>query len=149
MNFPSHLKAGLIASAAVTISARTITGTDKLESLAMIFLLCLVGSLAPDLDTKSVPHKIAALFGFMFCIASIYTGHPYPAPYFATGFLFISSMDHRGYTHVYLWPLILIGAGLYGMNLYLISFGVGLLTHYALDRMNPLKLNNWLKPIRL
>jgi len=154
MNFKGHLRAGLVASALSTVVYSLSANDSTPDAGAMVFTAVLVGSLVPDLDTNSIPSKITALLGSIFCLWSLITKEPYPALIFATGFLFIKSFNHRTWTHLWSLPTILIAVAVkYNIPL-LIPFSVGIMTHYVIDcygpkKMYPWMVSNWIKPIKI
>jgi uncharacterized metal-binding protein len=154
MNFRRHLYAGSIASAAVTVGYGLATSDFNLPfttdpgDAALVFVVCLAGSLAPDLDTHSVPSKITSFLVSIFCAFSIYHKEPYPALIIATALLFIKSLSHRGWVHTYTIALVV---GLFGIipDLWLlIPFAIGMIVHFKTDSMLFLKKTNWIKPIK-
>jgi len=152
MNYKEHVKGGFLVAAVVTMGTTLLKQPFRPESgieAAVIFGLCLFGSLIPDLDTQSKISRFVCFVTAAFCTYSIYYREPYPAIYAATIILYIKSLNHRTWTHVYLVPLILFFVSYKTQTIYFAVFALGVIAHYSLDRMNPLKLNNWVKPIKL
>lgn len=150
MNFRSHLTGGASVSTVITIGYSFLQKfpIDQ-DDLALMFGACLVGSLAPDLDTQSKSSRYVSMFLFLFGVWSLIHQDPYPVVVLLVGFAFIKSMSHRTWCHVYSLPVILTGIALTFDIWWLIPFSIGLVCHYAIDNMNPLKLNNWWKPITI
>ena len=160
MDFKIHIRIGSIASAAVTVAYGFIASDFKLplttdpDEAALVFILCLAGSLAPDLDTQSKISKIASFALSAFCVFSIITREPYLALLFSAGFLFVKSFNHRTWTHVYTLPLVLSLIALKTGFWQLYPLSLGILTHYFVDclgpqKMLPWRLSNWIKPIKI
>lgn len=152
MLFADHLRYGFIASVATAgayslIAPQIPELSNDPDSIAIAFGACLAGSLAPDLDTNSRPSKYFSMFLFLFGLWSIWNRELYPFVIFATAFAFIKSMNHRTFCHIFALPMILSISAVYFSIWWLIPFSVGLICHYICDRLNPLKLNNWWKPL--
>ncbi len=152
MLFVDHFRFGFIASVATTgayslIAPQIPELSSNPDSIAIAFGACLAGSLAPDLDTQSRPSKYLSFMLFLFGLWSIWEKEPYPFIIFATAFMFIKSMNHRTFCHIFTLPVVLSISAVYFNIWWLIPFSVGLIVHYACDKMNPLKLSNWIKQI--
>lgn len=143
MNFPQHLKAGMIGGALTSIAFSTLT--HEPEKLVSIFCLTVLGSLAPDLDTQSKPSKFAAIALTIAGVIALYRKELYPIIYFLIGFSFIKCFNHRSWTHVYLVPLSLFIIGYKTNVIYFIPIGIGVMVHYLIDKLWPWKLSNWHK----
>lgn len=161
MNYKVHMKYGSIASVCVAstyVLLKSDFGSSLtdiiLQDAAIIFVFCLIGSLIPDLDTNSKPSKIVAFLGFCFGIWALLNREPYPALIFLTTFSFIKTFNHRTFTHIWTLPLVMIIIGLYFNHWVLFPFSFGLIIHYVVDcfgpkTMNPMKLSNWVKPLKI
>jgi uncharacterized metal-binding protein len=148
MNFRSHLTGGALASTVLTVGYSFLQKPPiNQDDLALMFGACLIGSLAPDLDTQSKPSKFLSIVLTVFGIWSIVNREPYPALFCLTGFAFIKSFNHRTWCHVYSLPLVLTLVSVQFNLWWLIPFSVGLVVHYACDKLNPLQFNNWFKKI--
>jgi len=168
MNFQQHKDYGI--GAAVVTSALYyvyMTSSYYFQSGAFAFsidlfwyciamlLLVFVGSLVPDLDTKSTPSRIVSTFlaiywGLILFSKEIndyldlnYTIHWVPAGVLSFIFLICSASKHRGITHALLWVPAVAGLGIYTSDHLLVGFAIGLGTHYYCDSISPLKLKNW------
>ncbi len=123
------------------------TGNPEISIAAGIS--CLLGSEFPDLDTNSIPSRVAAGAGLILSAILFYYGRfPYAA-LLGMVFMLIKTLPHMGITHSYLLPLALVGASawvfsygrIYGFMA--VYFGFGLIVHYGVDKMSPFKLKNW------
>jgi hypothetical protein len=141
MNFSEHAKAGGLVAAAVTIGLGLYL--DDFKTPFQAGLLAFSGSLFPDLDIDSIPSRYTARACFCFSIALMWLDNPWPPAIAGTLFFLVKSGKHRGFTHKYSLPLICgLLAAFYG-NWLFAAFGVGLLTHYALDRLYFFDWGNW------
>ncbi len=155
MIFRQHLGYGFVASAIASASFAFAKSGFELPitadsgDIALVFGLCLAGSLAPDLDTQSTPSRIVAIFGFFFCSLSLFHREPYPALIFATAFIFIKSLSHRGWIHTYTLPLILVVMGIVLQLWMIIPFSLGIIVHFKCDGMKVFKKSNWVKSFKI
>lgn len=120
-----------------------------------LFVTVLAGSFAPDLDTDSIPSKIAARVLVLFWVVVLFSGliseyTPFeyelqwtPIAVFTLIFLIAKSDKHRGITHALAWVPVLLFCGLYSGNHLIAAFAIGLAAHYYCDSINPLRLKNW------
>ena len=155
MLFKQHLAFGALVSTAITVGYSLIQKPPiNQDDLALMLGACLIGSLAPDLDTNSKSTKIAALALTIFGIWSLVNREPYPGLILLVGFSFIKTFNHRTFTHIYTLPVVLIFVAIKFDVWWLIPFSVGLITHYFCDcvgpnKIFPWKLSSWIKPITI
>ncbi len=119
----------------------------KPENALMISLIVYLGANFPDLDTNSIPSMWAARFVIVSSVYFIYIDKLIYAVIVGIIFAAPKISKHRGWTHKYS-TLVLIPVTVYfrfePYTLIAISFSIGLLIHYAIDRLNPFKFNNWI-----
>lgn len=138
MNFREHAIAGLITGSAVTGASYYFSRNIPFSLL--MGAVTVAGSIAPDVDTGSIPSRIFAWIGIALAAVFMYFGKNKNAA--ATGIIYMafSSDRHRGATHS--WVLIMVCAGLgyagfrQWMPIYFIlmsAFSVGLITHKIID----------------
>lgn len=156
MNYKDHLKYGIVASVSLAYIYVYIKSDWKLPlkadpgETALVFGLCLAGSLSPDLDVQSKPSQIVAFFGSIFCAISLYFREPYPALIFSTIFLFIKSFSHRSWVHTYTLPFVLALFGIFSEIWLIMPFTIGMIVHYRFgDKMKVFKKSNWIKSIKI
>lgn len=168
MNFKGHRDYGLGIAAISGIlyygyyAANYYRFNESILLSGKLFLVSLVisglvfiGSLAADLDIHSTPSKWAARF------LSVYLGaillfdqikenfnleaelHWRPALVLAFVFVLCKGDKHRGITHAWFWPPVLIGLSIYTGNHGIGAFAIGLSTHYLCDSISPFRLENW------
>ena len=142
MNFAQHARGGLTASIVVTMTS-FIYFRDFDRSL-LRGLMIFTGSLFPDLDTDSKPSKWAARIGLVVSVVTLALNKPYIAGMIGTMFFFVKSGRHRGFIHKYHFPAICFiltwGTG----NLFYAAFGLGLVVHFWLDGISPIRWRNWI-----
>lgn len=134
MNFASHDKAGFWCSV-ITGAAGYLFRTPETALLAGA--LCFIGSLAPDLDTDSIPSRWAARGGLILSAICLYTKVYLPAVIAGLVFFALKSFPHRSFTHSYFWPLALIAVGIYEQSFLYPAFAIGLICHLILDGVGP------------
>ncbi len=153
MNFRDHFQCGIIASIAasgVYVLAKSVLDADP-EKAALVFAVCLLGSVIVDLDTHSKPSQIIAFFGSIFCALSLFYREPYYALAFATAFIFIKAFNHHSWIHSYSIPLVLSLYGAYSPESWLlIPFSFGYVVHLRFgDKLKILKKSNWIKSLKI
>ena len=141
MKFSQHAKGGVIAATLTAASQFAIVNDWKMAGLSGV--LCFIGSIFPDLDTESIPSRWAARLGLVFSLICFYTKNYLPAVIAGSLFFLIKSGSHRGFTHKYFFPAICIGVGIGVGNFLHVSFGVGLIVHFWLDRISIFEWKNW------
>lgn len=142
MNFAPHARAGLTASAIISVAS--FICFKNFDRSLLIGLVVFAGSVFPDLDTDSKPSRWTAKVGFIFSFIMLVFNRPYVPAIAGMMFFLIKSSKHRGFIHKYYFPaLCFILAGGTG-NLLYAAFAVGLVVHFWLDRINPLKWRNWI-----
>ena len=149
MNFKDHLTAGIITGASCGAGAYYLEATPKL-AVACAFMGTM-GGLFPDLDTGSIPTRWFARFASFIGALGIwqyFNGNLQIMAFMPALILSLAqSGRHRGWTHSYLLPFVVVGLGylLFPTGVFLFaSFGLGILSHYALDSMNPLRRTSWM-----
>jgi hypothetical protein len=143
MNYKGHLRAGFFGAIAVSVSYSMID--NEPSRIGFMGGATLIGALAPDLDTDSIPSKITSFIGFAACLISIILKEPYPMLYFSAAFFFVKSFSHRTYTHLYSLPLVMVVLSYYYQSFYFAAFGFGLCVHYFCDSLSVFKPSNWFK----
>ncbi len=146
MNFKAHATAGATTAGVVSLSALVLTGDNHVSLLCGIIVFLM--SLFPDLDTASIPSRYFAIGSLVVSVILMSFQEYYYCSLIGMSFLCMKVGKHRGWTHKYTLPLgfILVSYFFPNYDLILISFGVGLVTHYACDGMNPMKRKNWIFP---
>lgn len=138
-NFKGHLIAGSISSVALAAGSYYLTGDVLLSTSwgSCVF----IGSLAPDIDTGSIPSRIFAISGIIISAFLLYIGMTREAALIGIVYMAFSSDKHRGFTHG--WMLIIatmcLGIlGAYGkIHIFyslLAPFSFGLIVHKVMDR---------------
>ncbi len=137
MNFKAHAKAGI----SVSLISMALTGyfTQDKELSIIVGLSTFIGSLFPDLDTESIVSRWTARLGFIAILASWYYNFPEIGLVIGAGFMLVKSGKHRGFTHNYLLPIVFLIIGIVFNQFWMIGFCAGLITHYSLDSINPIK----------
>jgi len=142
MNYKNHAIAGLIAGSVV---GTTMEYLDYESKIAMtVFVSVLIGSLAPDIDTASIPSRWAARISFVAILVSWRNNFHDVGFLVGAGFTLLKTGKHRGFTHKYSLPAILLVSIIWFDHIAIIGFLGGLIVHYALDSMNPFNLKNWI-----
>lgn len=149
MNFKQHAAAGAATGFIVAGGSYYFLPDPRLGPV--LGLIALAGALCPDIDTGSIPSRIFAWVGIAISLLLIYKGSPEPAAYIGIVYMAFSSDRHRGFTHKWILPIgcfVIGGISIYYpetfpilMNLFwLIPFGLGLVTHYIIDKIPPTKI---------
>ena len=129
----------------VLISISLIAVGVKPEFALILSLSGYLGANFPDLDTASTPSMWAARFVIASSAYFIYIDKLIYAVIVGIIFAAPKISKHRGWTHKYS-TLVLIPVITYytfeSYTLIAIAFSVGLLIHYAIDKMNPFNHNN-------
>jgi uncharacterized metal-binding protein len=144
MNYKAHRNYG--ATTALIVIIVSAIATKSVEISLFCGLITLIFSLFPDLDTHSTPSRYAAWAVLVAMGYFIYFKQEINACLIAGCFIFIKTQKHRGWTHKFWLPSLLLGVGLYcleSIGVYFIAASVGLCTHFACDSISPLKLRNW------
>ena len=156
MNFKEHSNAGLWASVPVmAVTAYLFLGTDLLFYAFMVLSMgacAWYGSLAPDLDTNSIISRWTARALLSYSCISLLKYHQ-PGPFEILGkyqvfdlwivfyanlvFVAIKCTKHRGPTHKYIIPPILILAGFLTKYPWFSALGFGFIAHAILDKLKP------------
>jgi len=144
MNHKAHMIAG--ASTGTVISLFLLNYESTENALAGGFAVFL-GSEFPDLDTGSIPSRVAARVGFLAGIVLIYFGFPLYAAIIGCIYMAVKAQPHRGITHSYLLPIICFVLARLVFPQYSVMitcFGIGLIVHNIIDHRNPANPRNWL-----
>jgi hypothetical protein len=169
MNFKQHRNYGLTISLLASIgyclfytglylyqSGSLVFSWKLLEYCLGLFVICFAGSLAPDLDTDSIPSKwvariLAVYLGIVLFSKQITDsiGIDYELkwkPVASLIFIFLIAKigKHRGISHALFWVPLLMIMSLRTGNHFIGAFAVGLGVHYYCDSINPWRLKNWL-----
>lgn len=143
MNFKEHATGGIISSAICSGFAE-LANAETIESLkcgAIAFFF----SLFPDVDTQSHISKFLAKFVVFSNLILIASGLYLYAGILGTCYAWLKMGKHRGWTHSYFLPVLffILAFNYVEYTLYFISLAIGLLAHYFIDGMNPLKRKEW------
>ncbi len=128
MTGPTHAISGIAAFVAVT----RILG---IEPTAVQLLACLVGSLAPDIDTDGTISRPGTLFRFFLgwklgkVIDKLFAG---------VSALINLAFGHRGFIHAPIVGIGLMAIGVWWQQAWLEWFGVGYLIHLVGDLLTPM-----------
>lgn len=152
MNFKAHLSAGVIAGLTIPIIARKI-GFDIPNSREFYMIPAVIlGSVLPDIDTKSVPSKFYAVFSLLALIIFAIKKMPWHGVLLITPYLLAKIGKHRGFTHSNWIPILIIISPIITRAIYiffpisaeikkivfdyywlLLSFAIGVFVHKFLD----------------
>lgn len=145
MNFKEHGLAGLATG--LLVGAGTFYITKRADQSIVFALVTLAGSLAPDVDTGSIPSRIFAWIGIIASIFLMYKGLFKPAAIIGVVYMAFSSDKHRGFTHKWILPFGCFIVGALSLKfpqlaryLWLVPFGIGLACHYVVDKIPPYKV---------
>lgn len=157
MNYKGHANAGLAVAIPATIASQFYFNDLKI-SLAIGAAL-FFGSLAPDLDTASKPSRYTAIVLLTWGVLSflkikyqtsfdqikpLQWVFNVEASYWANiVFILFKTSKHRGFSHKYFMPLLLMIAAFYTGYIALIALAIGNLVHFSADKINPLEPKNW------
>ena len=141
MDFKQHSRPGLIVSCIVITLGMIVM--KKFEQPLLWAVVVYIGSIFPDLDTNSIPGRWAARIGFIFSGIMLVINKPWPPAIIGTAFLLIKSDKHRGFIHKWWFIAAFIIAGFIWRQPLCFAFGVGLIIHFAVDKISPLKWANW------
>ena len=147
MNFKQHFTGGVVGSivaATGLITTNNFYGGLDDKTILYATTMVLVGSLAPDLDTDSIPARWAARIGVIASILFIYGEKPIIAAVIGLVYMLMKCGKHRGFSHKYLTLAIIAGIGIYLTNIIIIGFASGMLIHFILDKISPFKKYNWI-----
>ncbi len=107
-NYKGHIAGGLAASAAYTGAIQFLPGRlavhtsgilQDWQMLAGLFVISMLFSLWPDIDTNSKGQDIFFGFGFVLDVLLIANGHIEAAAYFGLLAMLPVLSKHRGWTH--------------------------------------------------
>ena len=146
MNFRQHLLAGTATS--LIVGGISMYMTRDIRVAGIFVIVTIAGSLISDVDTGSIPSRIFAWIGIIASILLIQRGYPKPAAIIGIVYMAFSSDHHRGFTHKWILPYICFAAGIfayfyqaqYGYLGLCIPFGLGLATHFIIDKIPPYKI---------
>lgn len=146
-NYRGHLVGGAITYGIVTVALVTTHPTfhPRLDDLVLWLIMCLLGSLFPDIDIRSKGKHIFHHFLLLISIVALITKNWYALWFIAVMALFPLLTSHRGAMHsiwfIFVAPFLII-TGLtifYGNKIITPAFGcyiffvAGALSHLILD----------------
>ena len=141
MNFKEHITAAAITSVPATM---VISNTQDIKENSVIAMFVLIGGIFPDIDTHSHPSKIFAMAGFILATLLLYLGDSVYSALIGIAFMICKTGKHRGWTHKYSLPVLLMIASFWIPYFEIIqAFAVGLVVHYLIDRMSIWRFKNW------
>ncbi len=149
MMFKEHAIAGLATGLVVAGGAYYFLPDPRLGPV--FGLIAFAGSLAPDIDTGSIPSRIFAWAGIALSILLLHQNSPEPAAYIGIVYMAFSADKHRGFSHKWILPItcfLIAGVGIYYPDIFplfkrlfwLIPFGLGIITHFIIDKIPPTKI---------
>jgi len=144
-DFKKHNWFAVGASALVLIA--TLAAGSKFEVSLILSVAVYLGANFPDLDTASTPSKWAARFALVSSAYFIYVEEPIYGLIVCMIYISPKVSKHRGWTHKFSTPVLITATVLIIFREYTliaVAFSVGLLAHYALDRLNPFEFKNWI-----
>jgi len=145
MNHKVHLLAGITAGFGV---GSFLYSYENQEQALIGGIACFLGAEFPDIDTGSIPSRVAARIGALSAIALIYLNLSFYAALIGTAFMIVKAQPHRGLTHSYLLPFMCFVLASTYYDYYSIAascFGIGLIVHILIvDRINPFNPLSWL-----
>ena len=132
--FKTHNKWGIASALLYGVGSYVYTGNLKLSAISMVAIL--FGSLAPDVDTGSIPSRIFAWMGIALAAFFIVADKDRWAAIVGIIYMSFSSLKHRGLTHSMLLIVACVVAGMaasfgkiHPNYFYLAPFGFGLFIH--------------------
>ena len=145
MNFKQHLLVG--SATAAIVGGTTMYMSKDIRVAGLFAVVTLAGSLVSDLDTGSIPSRIFAWLGIIASIVLIREGMPTPAAIIGIVFMAFNVDHHRGITHKWILPYVCLAVGVFGYYnpqyrylLLCIPFSIGIMTHFACDKIPPYKI---------
>lgn len=133
MNFKDHALIG--AATGLVTGACFLVYSGSWPLAIMQALTVFLGSLAPDLDTDSIPSRWTARIGFVVACIFMLENKYFPAAIIGSAFMLMKCGKHRGMTHKYYLPFILFGAAAFFSNFLFAAFGIGILVHLKADKI--------------
>lgn len=147
MNFKAHAIAGSISGISMSLFAYHCSDLigyhslyHNLEKSIFFGLITLGASLAPDIDTGSFSSRIFAWIGIISSCILIYLNFPLASAIIGIVYMAFSSDKHRGFTHKWALPISSFIVFIIANVFWLLSFSIGLITHYIVDRIPPYKI---------
>lgn len=153
MNFKEHNRIAQLMSIPNALFLGFATTVDAGLALASI-LPFVLGSSFPDLDTESIPSKRFASVALGVLVVCLFTGMWYGvAEFLIIGnivgiiFLLFKKLEHRGITHKYWIPIILVVFAFSGLMksdfipVICFSYGMGIVCHLIVDKIWPWDVN--------
>lgn len=141
MNFSEHSRAGIIT--AVVLGGAGFFYFKDFDRAVLIVFAGYIGAVFPDLDTDSIPSRRAAQAGLVTSFICVFLNKPWLPAILGTLFFLIKSGKHRGFIHKYWLPAVCFALGTFLSEPLCFAFGIGLVTHFALDGITLLSLRNW------
>ncbi len=141
MKFSGHSRAGIIT--AVVLGGAGFFYFKNFDKAALIAIAGYLGAVFPDLDTDSIPSRRAAQTGLIISLCYIFTNKPWTPALLGTLFFLIKSGKHRDFIHKYWFPAVCFILGFFLKTPLCFAFGIGVLVHFALDKVNPLSPEEW------
>ncbi len=138
MNFRNHAIAGLITGSAAT--GATYYHSKNIQFSFAMGAVALAGSLAPDIDTGSVPSRIFAWVGILFSCYLIYIKQTRFAAYIGLIYMVLSSGKHRGLTHKWIIPIVCFIGSYLSKQAWPGALAMGWACHLSVDKIPPWKI---------
>lgn len=144
MNHKAHMIAGASVGSAIGLF---LFNYENQNQALIGGISCFLGSEFPDLDTGSIPSRIAARVGALSAIALIYFNLSFYAALIGVVYMVVKAQPHRGLTHSYALPVIcfILASFVFPQYAIMLScFGIGLIVHNIIDRRNPISPMSWI-----
>lgn len=139
MNFRAHALAGTATGLITGATAWYIT-KNPVAGLAFAGVT-VIGSLASDIDTGSIPSRMFAWAGIIIAALLMWYGKDRHSAVTGIVYMAFSSDKHRGFTHGWALPVVCFVCSYLAyihkiplQFILLFPFAIGLLTHKAVDK---------------
>ena len=155
MNFKGHLYSSMLVSLPLLAFLETNTTVDSTISLLSVPAF-IAGGNFPDLDTDSKPSQYVAVMAFVVCLLLSAVGvflwiieFILLSNIIGIIFLLIKTFGHRGLTHKYYVPIVMVAFSFSGLidgelvPVLSLSFALGNFLHLAMDKIWPWKKVAW------
>lgn len=148
MNFKGHFIGSCVAGISLPLVAKALDSDGSFvdQDAVVVALSVVLGGNSPDVDTHSTPSRVYSLLSMLAMIYFGMTGQWILIAFIITPFLLAKASRHRGWTHSYVFPALLLGlAHLFPSYYHMIaSFAAGLVVHYVLDSIYPWRRRSWI-----
>jgi membrane-bound metal-dependent hydrolase YbcI (DUF457 family) len=153
MNYEAHSKIPLFLIVFVYVLSVILTVIFKhnfifeTNSFLYISIIFFIGANSPDIDTHSKPSRVIAIILLCYNVFCFYAQNYKSGLILSTVFIAAKTLRHRGLTHSYLMPTLIVAYFYFFAYHSIIEasfFALGLCLHYLLDSLNPFKLKNWI-----